>query len=116
MRNSKYPLLPLLTSKGNNLKKAQSDKDLVVEESHEDMMSKDVPAEENQNPTNPACSLDRVSETDDSQATFSSVNLEIGCDKSTATMTESIPSEISNSQTSAREPQVKHLNPQTKYG
>ena len=112
-RNTKYPRLSLVATKGNSLKKAPSEENLVVEEIHEDLFIKDVPAEGNLKSTKAACSLDRVSETD-SQATISSVNAKAGCDQSTA-LTDSIPSEISNSQTSAREPQVKHYITQTKY-
>ena len=113
-RNTKYPRLSLVATKGNSLKKAPSEENLVVEEIHEDLFIKDVPAEGNLKSTKAACSLDRVSETD-SQATISSVNAKAGCDQSTA-LTDSIPSEISNSQTSAWEPQVKHYIPQTKCG
>merc|ERR1719370_988103 len=107
---TKYPQLPLVDTIDDALKNVQADREAVNEEIHEDpmeLLSKDVPAEENLNGANKAvCSLDRISETD-SQATISSVNAKAAaCDQSFA-LTDSMPSEISNSQTSAREPQMR---------
>ena len=64
----------------------QADTEAVNEEIHEDpmeLLSKDVPSEENLNGNNKAvCSLDRISETD-SQAKIYSVNAEAAtCDTS----------------------------------
>ena len=113
---TKYPQLPLVAKIENTLNRAQADTEAVNEEIHEDpmeLLSKDAPAEENLNCTNNAvCSVDRISETD-SQATISSINAKAAaCDQSSA-LTDSIPSEISNSQTSARKSQVKQKTQST---
>jgi len=97
---NKFPHLNLVSAKEDTLKKA------VNEEINEDRFGVPLPAEEGDlGPVKADCSLERVSETD-SQATISSLNTKANCDQSSA-LTDSIPSEIGNSQTSAREPQMR---------
>ena len=99
---SKFPQLSLVAAKEDTLKMVVNEE---IHEDHMDLFSKDVPAAEGDlGSAKAVCSLERVSETD-SQATISSVNGKAACDQSSA-LTDSIPSEIGNSQTSVRKPQV----------
>ena len=109
---SKFPQLSLVAAKEDTLKMVVNEE---IHEDHMDLFSKDVPAEEGDlGSAKAVCSLERVSETD-SQATISSVNGKAACDQSSA-LTDSIPSEIGNSQKSVKKSQVRNYDPTTMFG
>ena len=109
---SKFPQLSLVAAKEDTLKMVVNEE---IHEDHMDLFSKDVPAAEGDlGSAKAVCSLERVSETD-SQATISSVNGKAACDQSSA-LTDSIPSEIGNSQKSVKKSQVRNYNPTTMFG